>query len=45
MTNESSCMKLTGSIARQKLVYFGHIMRRMDEMEKELMLDKIEGKS
>ena len=27
-----------------KLQYFGHLMRRMDSLEKTLMLEKIEGR-
>ena len=29
---------------KQKLQYFGHLMRRVDSFEKTLMLGKIEGK-
>ena len=29
---------------RLKLQYFGHVMRRVDSLEKTLMLGKIEGK-
>ena len=29
---------------RLKLQYFGHLMRRVDSLEKTLMLGKIEGK-
>lgn len=34
---------LEGMILKQKLTYFGHIMRRHDALEKTLMLGKIEG--
>ena len=34
---------LEGLILKQKLTYFGHIMRRHDSLEKTLMLGKIEG--
>ena len=30
---------------KQKLQYFGHLMRRADSLEKTLMLGKIEGRS
>ena len=35
---------LEGLILRLKLQYFGHLMRRVDSLEKTLMLGKIEGK-
>ena len=34
---------LEGLIRKQKLQYFGHLMRRADSLEKTLMLGKIEG--
>ena len=34
---------LEGLILKLKLQYFGHLMRRMDSLEKTLMLGKIEG--
>ena len=34
---------LEGLILKQKLQYFGHLMRRADSFEKTLMLGKIEG--
>ena len=35
---------LEGLMLKQKLQYFGHLMRRSDSFEKTLMLGKIEGK-
>ena len=35
---------LEGLMLKQKLQYFGHPMRRMDSLEKTLMLGKIEGR-
>ena len=35
---------LEGLMLKQKLQYFGHLMRRTDSFEKTLMLEKIEGK-
>ena len=35
---------LEGLMLRLKLQYFGHLMRRMDSLEKTLMLGKIESK-
>ena len=35
---------LEGLILKQKLQYFGHLMRRADSLEKTLMLEKIEGR-
>ena len=35
---------LEGLIVKLKLQYFGHLMRRVDSLEKTLMLGKIEGK-
>ena len=34
---------LEGLILRLKLEYFGHLMQRIDSLEKNLMLGKIEG--
>ena len=35
---------LEGLMLKQKLQYFGHLMRRVDSLEKTLMLGKIEGR-
>ena len=35
---------LQGMMLKLKLQYFGHLMRRVDSLEKSLMLGKIEGK-
>ena len=35
---------LKGLMLKLKLQYFGHLMRRMDSLEKTLMLGKIEGR-
>ena len=35
---------LEGMMLKQKLQYFGHLMRRVDSLEKTLMLGGIEGK-
>ena len=35
---------LEGLMLRLKLQYFGHLMRRIDSLEKTLMLGKIEGR-
>ena len=35
---------LEGLMLKQKLQYFGHLMRRADSLEKILMLGKIEGR-
>ena len=35
---------LVGLILKLKLQYFGHLVRRMDSLEKSLMLGKIEGR-
>ena len=40
--NQSGC-SLEGLMLKLKLQYFGHLMRRIDSMEKTLMLGKIEG--
>ena len=39
----SSGCSLEGLMLKQKLQYFGHLMRRTDSFEKTLMLRKIEG--
>ena len=36
-------ISLEGMMLKLKLQYFGHLMRRMDSLEKTLMLGKIEG--
>ena len=36
-------ISLEGMILKLKLQYFGHLMRRVDSLEKTLMLPKIEG--
>ena len=35
---------LEGLMLKLKLQYFGHLMRRIDSLEKTLMLGKIEGR-
>ena len=35
---------LEGLMLKQKLQYFGHLMQRVDSLEKTLMLGKIEGR-
>jgi len=35
---------LQGLMLKLKLQYFGHLMRRVDSLEKTLMLGKIEGR-
>ena len=35
---------MEGLILKLKLQYFGHLMRRVDSLEKTLMLGKIEGR-
>ena len=37
-------ISLEGMMLKQKLQYFGHLMRRADSLEKTLMLGKIEGR-
>ena len=37
-------ISLEGMILKLKLQYFGHLMRRVDSLEKTLMLGKIEGR-
>ena len=39
----SSGCSLEGLVLKLKLQYFGHLMRRVDSLEKTLMLGKIEG--
>ena len=41
--DESGC-SLEGLMLKLKLQYFGHLMRRVDSLEKTLMLGKIEGR-
>ena len=41
--NESWC-SLEGLMLKLKLQYFDHLMRRVDSLEKSLMLGKIEGR-
>ena len=36
-------ISLEGMMLKLKLQYFGHLMRRVDSLEKTLMLGKIEG--
>ena len=36
---------LEGLLLKLKLQYFGHLLQRVDSLEKTLMLEKIEGKS
>ena len=36
---------LEGLLLKLKLQYFGHLMQRVDSLEKTLILEKIEGKS
>ena len=38
-------ISLVGMILKLKLQYFGHLMRRVDSLEKTLMLGGIEGRS
>ena len=40
---DQSWYSLEEMILRLKLQYFGHLMRRVDSLEKTLMLGKIEG--
>ena len=37
-------VSLEGMMLKLKLQYFGHLMRRVDSLEKTLMLGKIEGR-
>ena len=43
-TKTTSYKPITSSVLKLKLQHFGHLMRRMDSLEKTLMLGKIEGK-
>ena len=36
---------MEGMMLKQKLQYFGHLMRRVDSLEKSLMLGRIEGRT
>ena len=36
---------LEGQMLKLKLLYYGHLMRRTDSLEKTLMLGKIEGRN
>ena len=40
----SPCCSLEGMMLKLKLQYFGHLMRRVDSLEKTLMLGGIEGR-
>ena len=40
----SSEYSLEGLMLKLKLLYFGHLMRKTDSLEKTLMLGKIEGR-
>ena len=40
----SAGCSLEGRMLKLKLQYFGHLMRRVDSLEKTLMLGKIEGR-
>ena len=42
--NQSWIISLEGLMLKLKLQYFGHLMQRMDSLEKTLMLGKIEGR-
>ena len=42
--NMLSGISLEGMMLKLKLQYFGHLMRRVDSLEKTLMLGKIEGR-
>ena len=41
----SSGISLEGMMLKLKLQYFGHLMKRVDSLEKSLMLGGIEGRS
>ena len=41
---DQSWVLLEGLMLKLKLQYFGHLMRRVDSLEKTLMQGKIEGK-
>ena len=40
---DQSCCSLEGLMLKLKLQYFGHLMQRVDSLEKTLMLGMIEG--
>ena len=40
---DQSCVSLEGLMLKLKLQYFGHLMRRVDSLEKTLMLGGIGG--
>ena len=42
--NQSQGISLEGMMLKLKLQYFGHLMQRVDSLEKTLMLGGIEGK-
>ena len=44
LKDTSSGCSLEGLMLTLKLQYFGHLMRRVDSLEKTLMLGKIEGR-
>ena len=44
LRNEQDYRKLEGMMLKLKLQYFGHLMRRVDSLEKTLMLGEIGGK-
>ena len=44
MKEISPGISLEGLMLKLKLQYFGHLMRRVDSLEKTLMLGKIEGR-
>ena len=44
MKEISPGISLEGMILKLKLQYFGHLMRRVDSLEKTLMLGKIQGR-
>ena len=41
---DQSCCSLEGLMLKLKLQYFGHLMQRVDSLEKTLMLGKTESK-
>ena len=43
-TDKGTSTSLEGMMLKLKLQYFGHLMRRVDSLEKTLMLGGIEGK-
>ena len=44
LKESSAEYSLEGLMLKLKLQYFGHLMRRVDSLEKTLMLGKIEGR-